>query len=291
MKRMSAELSRAKQSYNIQLIDERISEWKVELDIPDYGLVLAIITFPENFPFSPPTVSIPRIFHPNVFKDGTLCLSILHPCQPEVGDQEGLDEKWTPSIWMTPLLESVVSVLIEPNLDSPANIDAKNLFSSNLSEYRRRNEDLARLRENDKIKVEQEAAFEKSLMADQNKEKNDELKVRTALESKMKDDIDKTDARQKLSYEPDENSQDIIKIRFRCTGFNTARRFLATSPLSELLLFLRSEGFKSEEYKVLSAWPRRDVSILDPGASLQSLGFCAQEVLTLEAIGDGDTSE
>ena len=51
--------------------------------------------------------------------------SILHEGNRAAGDTEGLDEKWTPSIWMESLLASLVMVLESPNLDSPANIDAK----------------------------------------------------------------------------------------------------------------------------------------------------------------------
>ena len=54
--------------------------------------------------------------------------SILHEGNRDAGDTEGLDEKWTPSIWMESLLASLVMVLESPNLDSPANIDAKKLY-------------------------------------------------------------------------------------------------------------------------------------------------------------------
>ena len=40
------------------------------------------------------------------------------------------------------------------------------------------------------------------------------------------------------------------------------RRFLATDTLQTVLDYLTIEGFHHEEYKVLSSWPRRDVSNL-----------------------------
>ena len=40
------------------------------------------------------------------------------------------------------------------------------------------------------------------------------------------------------------------------------RRFLASDTLQTVLDYLTIEGFHHEEYKVLSSWPRRDVSIL-----------------------------
>ena len=39
-------------------------------------------------------------------------------------------------------------------------------------------------------------------------------------------------------------------LRFRTPSSQLARRFLGTEPLSVLLLYLRSEGFRPEEYKV-----------------------------------------
>lgn len=38
------------------------------------------------------------------------------------------------------------------------------------------------------------------------------------------------------------------------------RRFLASDTLQTVLDYLTIEGFPHEEYKVLSSWPRRDVS-------------------------------
>jgi hypothetical protein len=38
------------------------------------------------------------------------------------------------------------------------------------------------------------------------------------------------------------------------------RRFLASNPISVVFDYLTVEGYPSEEFKVLSSWPRRDVS-------------------------------
>ena len=38
------------------------------------------------------------------------------------------------------------------------------------------------------------------------------------------------------------------------------RKFLASATLQTVLDYLTIEGFPAEEYKVLSSWPRRDVS-------------------------------
>lgn len=44
------------------------------------------------------------------------------------------------------------------------------------------------------------------------------------------------------------------------TGVTIARRFRADTPLSMLLTYVASQGYPTEEFKVLQSWPRRDVS-------------------------------
>ena len=50
------------------------------------------------------------------------------------------------------------------------------------------------------------------------------------------------------------------------------RRFLASSPLQTVLDYLTTEGYHSSEFKVLSSWPRRDVSI----ASFECTRHCTR---------------
>jgi len=45
-------------------------------------------------------------------------------------------------------------------------------------------------------------------------------------------------------------------------GNQLERRFLASQTLQTVLDYLTTEGYPSSEYKVLSSWPRRDVSNL-----------------------------
>ena len=68
----------------------------------------------------------------------------------------------------------------------------------------------------------------------------------------------------KLPDEPPKDcSEKITTIRFRCPeGRVITRRFLAQHPLQVLLNFVLSEGYHLEDYKVLSTFPRRDVSIM-----------------------------
>lgn len=66
-----------------------------------------------------------------------------------------------------------------------------------------------------------------------------------------------------LPPEPDaEAGTNVWKIKVRLPGGKfLERRFHPDTPLQILLNFLIVEGYPTDEYKVLSSWPRRDVSI------------------------------
>ena len=65
-----------------------------------------------------------------------------------------------------------------------------------------------------------------------------------------------------LPPEPPENcKQPLSNIRLRCPGGEMfTRRFLATTRLQVLLNFVTVKGFDTANYKVLTTFPRRDVS-------------------------------
>ena len=67
----------------------------------------------------------------------------------------------------------------------------------------------------------------------------------------------------RLPPEPPANPADknITCIRFRLPeGKMVNRRFLADEPFQVLLDFILVEGYPVDEYKILSSWPRKDVS-------------------------------
>ena len=54
-----------------------------------------------------------------------MCISILHPPgTDEFNQQESADERWRPILGVESILLSVVSMLTDPNISSPANIEA-----------------------------------------------------------------------------------------------------------------------------------------------------------------------
>jgi ubiquitin-protein ligase len=58
------------------------------------GVYKLVMTFPSNYPELPPKIQLtPPIFHPNVYTDGKLCLSITNA-----------HEAWKPSITIKQIL-------------------------------------------------------------------------------------------------------------------------------------------------------------------------------------------
>ena len=104
------------------------------------GFFKAILSFPLDYPNSPPTMKFTtKMFHPNIYPDGTVCISILHPPGTDkFNEQEKAEERWRPSLGAEEILLSVISMLNDPNCDSPANIDAAVLLRNNPKEYKSR---------------------------------------------------------------------------------------------------------------------------------------------------------
>jgi ubiquitin-conjugating enzyme E2 R len=116
---------------NISLINENIYEWSVALivlnpDSPYYGGYFKCrMAFPHNYPFSPPDFRFERpLWHPNVYPDGRLCISILHQPGEDAMSGESAGERWSPVQRVESVLISVLSLLDDAEVSSPANVDA-----------------------------------------------------------------------------------------------------------------------------------------------------------------------
>lgn len=93
------------------------------------GVFQATMTFPSDYPLSPPKLKFTsKIFHPNIYKDGRVCISILHDPGNDPMMYESADERWGPLQSIEKILLSVCSMLAEPNPNSPANVDAAKLW-------------------------------------------------------------------------------------------------------------------------------------------------------------------
>ena len=86
-----------------------------------------------------------EMWHPNVYPDGKVCISILHPPGTDrFNDQETADERWRPILGVEAILVSVLSMMVDPNLDSPANIDAAVHMKNDPDGYKKRVRQLVR---------------------------------------------------------------------------------------------------------------------------------------------------
>lgn len=101
------------------------------------GVFPGTITFPKEYPFRPPSVSFNNIFHPNVYQNGQVCISILHEGDDAYGYEKSY-ERWSPSQNIDTIMLSIISLLSDPNFESPANITASVLWKENPKEYRLR---------------------------------------------------------------------------------------------------------------------------------------------------------
>merc|ERR1712146_39446 len=101
---------------------EALLEWYAILDGPlgtpySGGVFELRLWFPENYPFKPPRVEfITPCYHPNITLDsGKICMSILAA-------------DWSPLLNTKAILLSLSSLLSEPNMDDPLNMDALDAF-------------------------------------------------------------------------------------------------------------------------------------------------------------------
>ncbi|KAL6048787.1 Ubiquitin-conjugating enzyme E2 14 [Balamuthia mandrillaris] len=110
--------------------DDNIFEWScVIVGPPDTfyegGYFNCKLKFPTEYPDQPPEMYFTsEIWHPNVYEDGKVCISILHPPGEDEFGYEKANERWSPIHTVETILVSVISMLSDPNDESPANIDA-----------------------------------------------------------------------------------------------------------------------------------------------------------------------
>ncbi|CAN4106843.1 unnamed protein product [Withania somnifera] len=117
--------------FSAGLVDEsNLFEWSVTIIGPqdtlyEGGFFNAIMSFPQNYPNSPPTVRFTtEIWHPNVYSDGKVCISILHPPGDDPNGYELASERWSPVHTVESIVLSIISMLSSPNDESPANVEA-----------------------------------------------------------------------------------------------------------------------------------------------------------------------
>lgn len=87
------------------------------------GIFRLSLKFDETYPNKAPSVRFTsKIFHPNVYADGALCLDILQ-------------NRWSPTYDVGAILASIQSLLHDPNPESPANSEAASMFRTDRRTY------------------------------------------------------------------------------------------------------------------------------------------------------------
>ncbi|PGH19665.1 hypothetical protein AJ80_03820 [Polytolypa hystricis UAMH7299] len=130
---------------NIELKEEDIFHWNIALIVlnPDSlyygGYFKAVMTFPKNYPYSPPEFKFsPPLFHPNIYEDGRLCISILHSPGDDEMSGETAAERWSPAQRVESVLISILSLLDDAEVSSPANVDAGVMLRKDPDQYNRK---------------------------------------------------------------------------------------------------------------------------------------------------------
>lgn len=100
------------------------------------GLWKATLTFPKDYPLNPPAMKfVSPIFHPNVYRDGNVCISTLQTAHRS-NSNEAATENWRPILGVEQAILSVVSIFTDPNCDSPANSDASALWRTDRDSFK-----------------------------------------------------------------------------------------------------------------------------------------------------------
>ena len=118
------------------------------------GIYPAELKFPKDYPLNPPKMKfMGEIWHPNgainstlcshmltaaVYANGEVCISILHPPGDDPNHYESASERWSPIQSVEKILISVMSMLAEPNDESPANVEAAKMWRERRQEFEKR---------------------------------------------------------------------------------------------------------------------------------------------------------
>jgi ubiquitin-conjugating enzyme E2 G1 len=124
--------------------ETNLFEWAVTIIGPpdtlyEGGFFNAIMTFPKDYPNSPPQCRFTSdMWHPNVYTDGRVCISILHNPGDDPNGYETAAERWSPAQSVESIVMSIIAMLSSPNDESPANVDAAKQWRDDREGFRKR---------------------------------------------------------------------------------------------------------------------------------------------------------
>jgi len=98
--------------------------------------ISGIINFPNRYPYEPPDIKFTcDVFHPNIYPDtGKICLSILNT-QPDEFNYFDNNSLWIPTYTISKIFIIIQHLFIEPNVDSPANVDANSMYLKDKNKF------------------------------------------------------------------------------------------------------------------------------------------------------------
>ena len=116
--------------------DEDVFFWRAAIVGPsetpfEGGIYALTLRFSSQYPAEPPDVRFAcEMFHPNIYPSGEICLDILR-------------EKWSPVLSVAKLLQSILSLLTDPDPEEDldfgaANPEAAKMYVQQPKQYRRR---------------------------------------------------------------------------------------------------------------------------------------------------------
>lgn len=78
------------------------------------------------YPYNSPLVSfMTNVWHPNISKEGTICLDVLK-------------DQWSPSFGFEAIINSVLILLESPDPSSPQNNEAGKMYKENLDQFKKK---------------------------------------------------------------------------------------------------------------------------------------------------------
>jgi ubiquitin-conjugating enzyme E2 G1 len=144
-KQLGEILKSGTEGFSAGLAEEgNLQKWQIVIMGPpdtvyEGGFFKALLDFPDDYPNKPPKMRfVTPIWHPNISTDGDVCISILHEPGEDRWGYETPQERWLPVHTVETIITSVISMLAEPNADSPANVDAAKEFRHNYTEFKRK---------------------------------------------------------------------------------------------------------------------------------------------------------
>ena len=108
---------------NIDLVGDNLTNWNATIigpgDTPfEGGKFIVNIDFSDNYPFKAPKVHFKtKIFHPNIKQDtGEICA-------------QAIENNWVPTLNARYVIESLVTLLKNPNADHPLEAEIAEIFN------------------------------------------------------------------------------------------------------------------------------------------------------------------